>query len=829
MTLPHSGRVAGTHLVAVFVMGVFMAVPIPAVGHGASAPGQADISGTTTALDGQLRLPGVTIVITRSPDDEVVARTVSDGEGHYDLSIASSGTYTMTASLDGFNVVTKMLTPTPGDQIVINVEMTVAGLEEGVDVEAEAGTPLDLLDTPMLVETLEGELLDLVPVRGENFDALLPLLPGVVRDSKGRLSVKGGQATQTVLRVNSVNVSDPVTGEFGTTLPDDAIDTITLLPNPYAAEYGGFSAGVSEVATRRGTDEWAWSVTNFVPGLRFRDGTLQGIGKFRPRFSVSGPIVSGRIHLAQSVHYRVVKTKSPVRPETVNDTELESFDSFTQVDADLNDRHHLQATLSVFPRTIRQINVNTFNPREVTPNLDHVGYNIALAETAILSPTAFLETNFAFKRLDLDISSQGPAPMVLHPVENAGNFFNDQHRESRTFQLTHSLAMQRDGWGGNHLFKFGVDLMHANFTGASVSRPVEVRRTDGTLSQYITYGEATTQDVTSTDIGIFAQDRWRVSDRLLFELGGRVDRNGVLEGFNLSPRAGVVLSVRPDGSGVLRGGVGLFFPETTLNVKAFESYETPTVRWFDGSGTAVQRQTRFTHQLAAARTPSSTIWNIEYFHSFSNTLVSKVNFLRRTGNNELILHPVETAAGHVLQLRSDGRTRYWEVEWTSRVQMGRHDLNFTYVRSRAQGDLNIFDDFFGNFRNPIVRPNQFSVTDTDTAHRFLFRGTFGLDAWTVSPVFEGRQGFPFSAVDEDQNFVGARNQGGRFPHVWVLDFHIQRGLRIYGFNTRVGVRVFHLFESDFPQDVQSNIDAPTFGLFSNQVERSIGLTFRIDM
>ena len=311
MTLPHSGRVAGTHLVAVFVMGVFMAVPIPAVGH------QADISGTTTALDGQLRLPGVTIVITRSPDDEVVARTVSDGEGHYDLSIASSGTYTMTASLDGFNVVTKMLTPTPGDQIVINVEMTVAGLEEGVDVEAEAGTPLDLLDTPMLVETLEGELLDLVPVRGENFDALLPLLPGVVRDSKGRLSVKGGQATQTVLRVNSVNVSDPVTGEFGTTLPDDAIDTITLLPNPYAAEYGGFSAGVSEVATRRGTDEWAWSVTNFVPGLRFRDGTLQGIGKFRPRFSVSGPIVSGRVHLAQSVHYRVVKTKSPVRPETV--------------------------------------------------------------------------------------------------------------------------------------------------------------------------------------------------------------------------------------------------------------------------------------------------------------------------------------------------------------------------------------------------------------------------------------------------------------------------------------------------------------------------------
>jgi len=290
----------------------------------------------------------------------------------------------------------------------------------------------------------------------------------------------------------------------------------------------------------------------------------------------------------------------------------------------------------------------------------------------------------------------------------------------------------------------------------------------------------------------------------------------------------MVLSVLPDGRGVLRGGAGLFFPETTLNVKAFESYETPTVRWFDATGTTALREAAFAHELAADRTPSSLIWNLEYFHQFSDTLFSKVNFLRRSGNNELILHPVETIAGHLLQVRSDGRSRYWEVEWTSRLLVGSHDLNFTYVRSRAQGDLNFFDNFFGNFRNPIIRPNQFSVTETDTAHRFLFRGTFNVNAWTIAPVFEGRQGFPFSAVDEDLRFVGTRNDG-RFPNVWVLDFHVQRRLRIARLNTHIGLRIFHLFESDFPRDVQANIDAPTFGMFSNQVERSIGLTFRIDM
>jgi outer membrane receptor protein involved in Fe transport len=197
--------------------------------------------------------------------------------------------------------------------------------------------------------------------------------------------------------------------------------------------------------------------------------------------------------------------------------------------------------------------------------------------------------------------------LVLHPVENSGSFFNDQHRRARTIQLTEALTVQRQSWGGDHVFKVGLDFLYASYKGTSLSRPVEVRRTDGTLSQRIDYGAPTIQDVDSTDIGVFAQDRWRVSDRLLFELGARIDRNGVLEGLNVAPRAGMVLSVLPDGSGVLRGGAGVFFPETTLNVKAFESHESPTVRWFAADGMSEQETIRFTHRLAAEKTPSSLI------------------------------------------------------------------------------------------------------------------------------------------------------------------------------------------------------------------------------
>ena len=611
--------------------------------------------------------------------------------------------------------------------------------------------------------------------------------------------------------------------------PDDAVDTIRLLPNPYAAEYGGFSAGVSEVETRRGGDEWTWAFTNFVPSLRFRDSSLQGIDKARPRFTFSGPLKEGRVHLAQSVQYRVVKTKVPVRPETINDNQLESLDWFTQIDADLSPNHLLQATFSVFPRDIDLVNVNTFNPREISPSLRQRGWNLALSERTVLSPNAFLETTFAFKKLDMDVFGQGARPMILRPEENRGHFFNEQEREAQTLQFRESLSVQRSNWMGDHVFKLGVEILDARLAGESLSRPVEIRRADDTLSQRITYGGATVQDVQNTDIGLFIQDRWRASDRLLFELGTRLDRNGVAKTINVAPRGGVVYSVREDGSGVFRGGIGLFLPETTLNVEAFEQYESPTVTWYAGDGVTPVRVVDYRHRLDADRTPSSLIWNTEYFHEFTDRLYGKVNFLRRAGDHELILHPLESGDEGTLELRSDGRSRYWEVELTTRLLVGPHDLNFSYVRSRAEGDLNVYDDFFGNFRTPIIRPNQFSLIDTDTRNRFLFRGIMEFGSWIVTPVVEIRQGFPYSAVDEDLYFVGPRNQAGRFPIAKVLDFAIQRPFTIAGYRTSIGIRAYHLLGSDLPMDVQQNIDSSSFGMFSNQVERSLGLYFRIGM
>ena len=128
--------------------------------------------------------------------------------------------------------------------------------------------------------------------------------------------------------------------------------------------------------------------------------------------------------------------------------------------------------------------------------------------------------------------------------------------------------------------------------------------------------------------------------------------------------------------------------------------------------------------------------------------------------------------------RSVGASEYWEVETTGRYLASQYrDLSVSYVHSHGTRNLNDYDQFFGNFRTPIIRPDEHSLSSTDVPNRVIVRGTIGLlGKWVLSPLYEWRSGFPWSAVDEFQDFVGPRNQSGRLPNVSTFDFSLVRPL-----------------------------------------------------
>jgi hypothetical protein len=111
-------------------------------------------------------------------------------------------------------------------------------------------------------------------------------------------------------------------------------------------------------------------------------------------------------------------------------------------------------------------------------------------------------------------------------------------------------------------------------------------------------------------------------------------------------------------------------------------------------------------------------------------------------------------------------------------------------------------------------------------HRLLLRGTIGLPGkWDFAPVLELRSGFPWSAVDEFQDFVGPRSRTGRLPAVRTLDFSIARPWQFKKRRFRAGLKVFNLLGASAYRDIQSNTTSPLYGTPYNPVERSIGFVF----
>ncbi|HVL66621.1 MAG TPA: TonB-dependent receptor [Vicinamibacterales bacterium] len=782
------------------------------------------VVGTVTTLEGTLCVPAAQVELRAAGDRVALAKTTTDATGQVDFPDVPPGRYVLSAARAGF--MARDSAPfevRAGDvaRVLLDIPLTFTPPA----VEVRASSPTDSVQPVSISDMLAGSALETAPLPGDDFQSLLPLLPGVVRGPDGRLRIKGGRPTQGAIQISSASLNDPSTGDFNVEVPGASIESVEVLANPFAAEYGRFSTSVTQIRTRRGTDTWQIVPGSMVP--RFRKW-FSGVRVFEPQVSIRGPLAKDRLFVAQDFQFRHV-TASINTPREQPEMRMRSFDSFTRLDAILSTRHMLGATVVSFPREIMRATMTSFRPAETTQRFVQDGLSVAFVDRFALTSDVAFDTTLAARWFEIETGAAGSAPMVYWPDGQSGNFFNDQEREVETVQWVQALTLTRR-WRGDHVVKLGTDLQHSHFDGRSVSRPVELRRMDGSLAERTVFrGGEGGQQVSGVEFGMFVQDRWRVGPRVTFELGLRADRDVVVERFNWSPRAGVAVSVLPEGRAIVRGGFGTFVQRTPLNVAAFPAFEWREVTRFDPSGVALTGMpVRYTNTLDPdLRTPRARVGNLEWNQRFGRRVLLKLAFMGRRGSHEAILSP--RADRGDLYLSSTGRSRYRELEATTRYLGGdRRDLTFSYVWSKGTADLNDYDQFFGNFRNPVVRRNEYGLSATDVRHRLLVRGTIGLPGgWDFAPVLELRSGFPWSAVDEFQDAVGPRNRAGRLPAVRTLDFSLSRPWQIRRHRVRLGVKLFNVFGASAERDVQNNVSGPAFGSFYNPIERSIGFVFSV--
>jgi len=179
--------------------------------------GGASLAGTVKDASGAV-LPGVTVEASSPALTEKTRTAVSDGSGQYRIIDLPPGTYTLTATLPGFNTVQRAGLELSGNvTMTIPIDLKVGALQETITVTGEAPV-VDVQNTRREV-VVNQEVIASIPAT-RTAGSLLNATPGITVDNNGLnatptmtfFSARGGPTNEGRMTVNGMTVAAAFNG-----------------------------------------------------------------------------------------------------------------------------------------------------------------------------------------------------------------------------------------------------------------------------------------------------------------------------------------------------------------------------------------------------------------------------------------------------------------------------------------------------------------------------------------------------------------------------------------------------------------------------------------
>ena len=796
----------------------------------------------TVVDSANLPIPGVRLELNLGANR--IASVETDAAGRAVFEGLKPARYSVTANREGLDTVVRQgIDVEDGQPSDVTLVLSAMARHESINVE-ESVAPIDQGAT--VSTRLPPKAARELPSHPATVAEALPLLPGVVRRPDGALQISGSAEHRSSLIVNSADVTDPATGQFGLTVPIDSVETLEVFQTPYMAEYGRFSAGLVSVETRRGGEKWKWELNDPFPDFFVRSWRLRGLRDATPRLNLEGPIVIGKLYFSEGLEYEVRKTEVYTVPWN-DQKKREGLNSFAQMDWIASEIHMLTATVHIAPQRLDNVNLDYFNPLPTTPEAGTQNYTVTMSDRLTLFG-GLLDNTISGTRFDANVWGHGASDLVVTPFANEGNYFSQQNRQASRASWLPNYALRRIKKLGTHDFKVGSYIAYSAVHGQMTNRPVDILNTAYQLTEQITWtGGHTPYSLSDTEYAAYGQDHWTLSPRVAIDLGVRTESQEVSESFRVAPRFGIAWTPFAEHATVIRAGFGLFYEHVPLNVYTFNHYPRQYQTFYGPDGEIVggpyfygnalsQLNVRtpfvFRNQGPGNFSPRSTIGSIELEEPVTALLKLRVSYLENRSDGLVVMDiqpPDPSNNVGAFDLTGAGQARYSQFEATARLRLAdKRQLFFSYVHSHDRGDLNDFNTFLSSFPVPIIRPNTFGNLAGDVPNRFLTWGLLQLPRrFQIAPVVEYRSGFPYSALDAAQNYFGQPN-ANRYPGFFALDSRVSKDIKVSPkYSVRLSLSGFNLSNHFNPEAVHYNVADPQYGIYFGQRQRRFTADFDV--
>ena len=242
---------------------------------------------TRGAIEGVVRdptgavLPGVAVEARNRSG--ATATAVTDAQGAYRFPALPVGTYTIVATLAGFNTAERAdILLTIGQQLRADLVMTVGSLAETVSVTAES--PIVDIKKNAVSTTITAEVLDLIPKGRDFLDALVGI-PGTNDVARaGGIMIDGATSTENRYVVDGMDITSLDNGDSGKRVIIDFIEQIQVQRSGYNPEYRAATGGVISAISKSGSNSYRGEL-----GVNYEGPTLNRSlqGSVRPTLQIS--------------------------------------------------------------------------------------------------------------------------------------------------------------------------------------------------------------------------------------------------------------------------------------------------------------------------------------------------------------------------------------------------------------------------------------------------------------------------------------------------------------------------------------------------------------
>jgi outer membrane receptor protein involved in Fe transport len=606
-------------------------------------PATALAQGNVGTIDGRVldqskaAVPGATVT-AKNVATGLTRTGVVSPTGTYRLTALPAGTYEVTATLTGFSTqVTKDVPVRVTETTTVDFSMKLGAVTETIEVVAES--PMVQATTSDVGQVITQKMVENIPLNGRKFQDLSLLVPGTrpsnyydpTKSEVGGISYGGLTGRSVSINVDGGDNNDGVVKGLLQQFSNDAIQEYKVTTERYSAEYGRSVGGVVNVITKSGTNAFQGSAFIFArnQALNARTYFEKQTDSPKPDFSqqqfggtFGGPIQKDKAHFFVSYEgnrrdqYDTIFTNG-----VLPDEEGQIKKPF---------RNHLLAAKLNFELSPKNSVVVRYALEDNNRKNDFTGGNAissvaatntntihsAVAkDTVVFGTSKVNELTVMFQHFENNILADHPElPAISTPDFLAGASTNTpQQTIQKRWQIRDDFSFRKEGWGGDHNFKVGGELLFSHFGGFFIptlygyflfNNPIPGAHSVADYENAIadTFTGSAGTNVANDDwtyVAGYVQDDWKPTPRLTLNLGLRWEvqtgpyankfnsvgktgleaagYNGQLKNDynNFGPRVGFAYDVKGDASFVLRGGWGRYYDEIFQNITLYEAWSDP--------------------------------------------------------------------------------------------------------------------------------------------------------------------------------------------------------------------------------------------------------------